>query len=262
MELTGHVNEDLLIAYFCGDLGEERSKKIERHIANCQRCKREFEINKMLFSGLIGMIKGAGGKPDAHALRQALRENLKENRIYYSIIQPPAFVPILLATSYHGLVNVILGDLSHFEFEEKLKNHFPKLWITESFDETEKIRWQFEAYFKRERSDFDCAIDDRLISSDFRKKVLFALQDIPYGHFGTYGELARRIGKPKASRAVGGALGANPLPIVLPCHRVVAGEGKLGGFTGGISLKIKLLDLEGANFSATARQMDLFNPFN
>ena len=92
-------------------------------------------------------------------------------------------------------------------------------------------------------------------------KVLFALLEIPYGHFVTYGELARRIGKPKASRAVGGALGANPLPIVLPCHRVVAGEGKLGGFTGGLDLKIKLLDLEGANFAASARQLDMFNPF-
>lgn len=262
MELTGHVTEDVMISYFCGDLGEERSRKVERHIGNCSRCAREYEINKMLFAGLISMIKGAGGKPDAHALRQALRENLKENRIYYSIIQPPKFVPVLLATSHIGLVNVIFGDLSHFEFEEKLKAHFPNLWITESFDETEKVRRQFETYFKRERSDFDCKIDDRLISSAFRKTVLFALQEIPYGHFVTYGELARRVGKPKASRAVGGALGANPLPIVLPCHRVVAGEGKLGGFTGGLPLKIKLLDLEGANFSATARQMDMFNPFN
>ncbi|MFQ5628290.1 MAG: methylated-DNA--[protein]-cysteine S-methyltransferase [bacterium] len=207
------------------------------------------------------MLSGKQGKPDAHALRLALRENLKKNRIYYSIIYPPSFVPILIACSHRGLVQVMLGDYSRFEFEEKLKKSLPNLWITESFDETEGLRRQFGAYFKKERSDFECEIDDRLISSDFRKNVLFAIKEIPYGHFVTYGELARRLGKPKASRAVGGALGANPLPIVLPCHRVVAGEGKLGGFTGGLDLKIKLLDLEGANFAASARQLNMFNPF-
>lgn len=262
MELTGHVNEDLLISYFCGDLGEERSKKLERHTANCSRCKREFHIHKMLISGLIGMLSGTQGKPDPHALRQALRENLKENRIYYSIVYPPNFVPTLIACSSHGLAKVIMGHLSHYEFEEKLKISFPKLWITESFDETERLRRQFEAYFKRERSEFDFEVDTRLISSDFRKSALLALREIPYGHFVTYGELARRIGNPRATRAVGGALGSNPLPIALPCHRVVAGQGKLGGFTGGLDLKIKLLDLEGANFSNTTRQLDLFNPFN
>jgi O-6-methylguanine DNA methyltransferase len=262
MELTGHVNEDLLISYFCGDLGEERSKKLERHTANCSRCDREFHIHKMLFAGLIGMLSGSKDKPDPHALRLALRENLKENRVYYSILYPPNFVPILIACTSHGLANVIMGNFSHFEFEEKLKRSLPKFWVTDSFDETERFRRQFEAYFKHERSEFDFEIDLRLATSAFRKNVLLALRGIPYGHFVTYGELARRIGNPKATRAVGSALGCNPLPIALPCHRVVAGQGKMGGFTGGLDLKIKLLDLEGANFSASTRQMDLFNPFN
>ncbi len=79
----------------------------------------------------------------------------------------------------------------------------------------------------------------------FRRKVWEVLQTIPYGRVRSYGWVARKIGKPKAARAVGGACGANPVPLLVPCHRVIAGDGSLGGFSGGLGVKKRLLKLEG-----------------
>lgn len=80
----------------------------------------------------------------------------------------------------------------------------------------------------------------------FRQRVLQCASRIPLGATCTYGELARKVDSPSAARAVGGAMGNNPVPIFVPCHRVVAGGGKMGGFSGGLSLKRTLLALEGA----------------
>jgi methylated-DNA-[protein]-cysteine S-methyltransferase len=79
----------------------------------------------------------------------------------------------------------------------------------------------------------------------FRRKVWEILQTIPYGRVRSYGWVARKIGKPQAARAVGGACGANPVPLLVPCHRVIAGDGSLGGFSGGLGVKKRLLKLEG-----------------
>jgi methylated-DNA-[protein]-cysteine S-methyltransferase len=83
-----------------------------------------------------------------------------------------------------------------------------------------------------------------LLGTPFQCLVWHALQDIPYGVTWTYRELAQRLGRPRALRAVGAANAANPVPIVVPCHRVVAAGGKLGGYTGGLDLKRRLLALE------------------
>ncbi len=261
MELTGHVTEDLLIAYFSGELDKDRMLRINHHVQNCPPCGREFRIFKALFAGLLLMLKREGRAMNPSQLRQALRENLKKNQVFYSILHIPEFTSLLVACTNQGLVRVIMGEFTHFEFEEKLKKDFPRQWIVESLEETMGVRQQIEEYFVHKRREFELEIDERLIHSEFQKKVLFLLQEIPYGHFVTYGELARRIGSPKASRAVGMALARNPLPIVLPCHRVVAGKGRLGGFSAGIELKLKLLELENAHYPHSARQMDLFNPF-
>ena len=84
----------------------------------------------------------------------------------------------------------------------------------------------------------------------FRRRVWKALLNIPFGQTRTYGEIATALGSPNSARAVGAACGANPLPIFIPCHRVLAAGGKLGGFSGGLDVKKKLLALEGISFSA------------
>ena len=81
--------------------------------------------------------------------------------------------------------------------------------------------------------------------TDFQGRVWHALQKIPRGATSSYGAIARQIGRPKAVRAVGGACGANPLPVVIPCHRVLAANGRLGGFSGGLDWKRRLLAAEG-----------------
>ena len=101
---------------------------------------------------------------------------------------------------------------------------------------------QLREYFAGERRDFELPL--KLSGTDFQVRVLHALQEIPYGETVTYGEIARRIGHPKAVRAVGAANGRNPLPIVVPCHRVIGSTGDLTGFGGGLDTKEALLRLE------------------
>ena len=101
---------------------------------------------------------------------------------------------------------------------------------------------QLREYFAGERREFDLAV--KLTGTEFQVRVLEALQDIPYGETASYGEIARRIGRPKAVRAVGAANGRNPIPIVVPCHRVIGSTGDLTGFGGGLDTKEALLRLE------------------
>jgi methylated-DNA-[protein]-cysteine S-methyltransferase len=105
-------------------------------------------------------------------------------------------------------------------------------------------RRELDEYFTGRRDRFDLALDWRLMTA-FGRRVLEATAAIPYGAVSTYGAVAARAGSPHGSRAAGNALGANPLPIVLPCHRVVHAGGGLGGYTGGVTRKRTLLGIEG-----------------
>lgn len=106
----------------------------------------------------------------------------------------------------------------------------------------ENARRQLREYFDGRRREFDLPI--KLSGTEFQVSVLEALRKIPYGETVSYGEIARRIGRPKAVRAVGAANGRNPLPIVVPCHRVIGSTGDLTGFGGGLDTKEALLRLE------------------
>lgn len=101
---------------------------------------------------------------------------------------------------------------------------------------------QLEEYFAGRRKSFDLALFPQ--GTPFQKQVWSALQTIPYGETISYKDLAQRIGKPKTVRAVGAANGANPIPIIIPCHRVIGNDGSLTGFGGGLPLKKRLLELE------------------
>ncbi len=103
---------------------------------------------------------------------------------------------------------------------------------------------QLNEYFDGERKTFDIPL--ALNGTKFQQKVWQQLQQIPYGQTITYSELAKRIGDPQKARAVAGANGLNPIPIIIPCHRVIGVDNKLTGYSGGIERKKKLLQLEGA----------------
>ena len=101
---------------------------------------------------------------------------------------------------------------------------------------------QFDEYFSGKRRTFDLPLSTN--GTPFQQKVWKQLQEIPYGQTISYSQLAKAVGNPKACRAVGSANGKNPIPIIIPCHRVIASNGGLGGFACGLDVKIRLLELE------------------
>lgn len=156
--------------------------------------------------------------------------------------------PLLLAATREGLVNVVFHATDAVR-EKALERLASRLGgeVVEAPDSpvlAEAIR-QLKAYFAGERHDFELPLDWTLISG-FNLQVLRELAaGVPYGSVVGYGDLAGRVGQPGAAQAVGMAMGANPLPVVVPCHRVVESDGGIGGFGGGLETKRKLLALEG-----------------
>ncbi|HEV7138991.1 MAG TPA: methylated-DNA--[protein]-cysteine S-methyltransferase [Steroidobacteraceae bacterium] len=136
------------------------------------------------------------------------------------------------------------GSLIHLGFQSGPRPQVPGGdWVADAAPFRAAIG-QLGEYFAGRRQSFDLPLAPR--GTEFQRRVWRALTEIPYGTTISYGELARRIGNPSASRAVGLANGANPVPIVVPCHRVIGANGSLTGFGGGLPIKHKLLALEGS----------------
>lgn len=149
---------------------------------------------------------------------------------------------------------LIAGDeeaVFRIEFPRNGKPSRPKaFWVECSRGTVGEAVRQLREYFAGQREQFELPLAPE--GTEFQRAVWRSLQEIPYGETISYGELAKRIGNPKASRAVGAANGQNPIPIVIPCHRVVGANGKLTGFGGGLPVKEALLALE-------ARQLRTFD---
>jgi methylated-DNA-[protein]-cysteine S-methyltransferase len=147
-------------------------------------------------------------------------------------------------TGYIGVLT-LAGDeagLRHIEFEEK--KHpitIPDEW-KKNATFFAPVKAQLRAYFRRDLKQFDLPLAP--VGTPFQLKVWQALRDIPYGELVSYKTLAEAIGQPNAVRAVGGANGKNPIPIIVPCHRVIGSDGSLTGFGGGLATKQRLIDLE------------------
>jgi methylated-DNA-[protein]-cysteine S-methyltransferase len=153
--------------------------------------------------------------------------------MYYRYMNSPVG-KLLLAANDEGLC--------YISFEKGRHRPLPEPeWIQEDRPFAETVR-QLEDYFSGKLKRFSLKLN--LIATPFQKKVLTVLQGVEYGKTVTYGELAKLAGNPKAGRAVGQANARNPLPIVIPCHRVIGCNGKLTGFGGGMEIKQALLDLE------------------
>jgi len=152
--------------------------------------------------------------------------------------------PVQAAFDVEGSV-IYLGFADH-EFREALLAKVARLGPAARPDAAvvDRLREQLETYAAGERKDFD--ISFRLHGSPFEQRVWAALQGIPFGETRSYGQLATELGDPNLSRAVGRANGANPVSILVPCHRVIGAKGTLTGYAGGLSMKARLLRLEGA----------------
>ena len=151
--------------------------------------------------------------------------------MYYAQMQSPVGTLTLAGEDEDCVDSVSFGDADLPADAELEGNHFAQ------------ARAQLDEYFQGKRQTFDFPM--RLTGNGFRRRVLEALRQVPYGKTVSYGKLAAAVGNEKAARAVGGAVGSNPLAIVVPCHRVLAAGGGIGGFGGGLAVKRALLAIEG-----------------
>lgn len=163
--------------------------------------------------------------------------------VAYAEVGSP-FGPLLVAATRRGLVRLAYPDEDRDEVLSGLASRVSPR-VLESPARLDDVRRRLDAYFESDVRDLNLDVDLSL-TKGFVRKVLRATARIPYGELSTYRLVATRAGSPRASRAAGNALGSNPIPIVVPCHRVVHSSGGLGGYTGGLERKEFLLKLEGA----------------
>ena len=160
----------------------------------------------------------------------------------YFFRTPSPLGPLFLAASAKGLVRL--------EFDGRVQRISPHtVQLQESGETLAPYLEQLNEYFTGERREFTVPLDLR--GTEFQLKCWRALLDIPYGETRSYGDLARAVGHPRAFRAVGMSNNRNPIAIVVPCHRVIAADGSLCGYGGGLDIKRKLLDLEQAKLPAS-----------
>lgn len=169
----------------------------------------------------------------------------------YGFVDSP-FGPLLVAVSERGLARVAYPDRDVDRELQWLAGELSPR-IVESARATDAVRRELGEYFEGRRRRFEVR-PDLSLARGFSRRVLEATAGVPFGTLATYREVAGRAGNPRAYRAAGNALGSNPVPIVVPCHRVVRTGGDLGGYTGGIERKLVLLRLEGVQVPAPGRR--------
>jgi methylated-DNA-[protein]-cysteine S-methyltransferase len=176
-------------------------------------------------------------------VREAIRRS-EEDQVYYASLDDTPVGKLFIAQSHEGIVALEYGE-SESAFVSRLARRVggkPE----RSPEQLKDIANQVMDYLHGKRQSFDLRVDLAGLTP-FQQRVLMAVAGVPRGMVATYAEIARRIDRPNAARAVGQALRRNPIPIVIPCHRVLASDGGLGGYTGrgGLRTKRQLLSLEG-----------------
>jgi methylated-DNA-[protein]-cysteine S-methyltransferase len=235
-----------LVATATGDAESDSAERVHRHLDTCASCRDEFGRYRAVDS----MARGLRSTPPADAVaksRAGLESrlaDLRQRRVAYRIFPSP-LGHILVGRSEHGIAVV-----EYLRAGTSLRAS--RLARVEGIEpvpggpELERLQRDLLDYIGGRRRDLDWTLDWRLARSEFERAVLGATADIPYGAVASYAGIARRIGKPSAVRAVAQALRWNPLPIVVPCHRVIGTSGRLTGYAGNkLGLKQQLLDVEG-----------------
>lgn len=161
--------------------------------------------------------------------------------LHYTSIKSP-IGDLTLVASEKGLFYIFLPVKGHEITETLLRKKLPKIDFLKDDGRLRETVRQLGEYFQGKRKVFSVPVDLR--GTEFQKKVWKALAGVPFGKTESYGDIAKRIRRPKAARAVGAACGANPIPIIIPCHRIIGKGGSLTGFGGGVEMKKKLLKLE------------------
>jgi methylated-DNA-[protein]-cysteine S-methyltransferase len=180
-------------------------------------------------------------------LARAERDGLID--VAYAPVDSP-FGKLLVARTDRGVVRLALPSHrgSRRSEDEVLEDlaRFVSPRVLESPARLDEERRELEDYFEGKRNHFDVPVDWKLTPAGFRSRALHAVARIPYGETRTYGQIAKQAGNERAFRAAGTACGRNPIPLIVPCHRVVQSGGGIGNYGGGPEMKRALLDLEGA----------------
>ena len=191
-----------------------------------------------VFAG--GAVETAPAHLTTRLLSAAEAESLVD--VAYAVVDAP-FGPLVVAATPEGVVRVSFDppDVTAAELSRRIS---PRVLAAPG--RLDDVRRELDEYFAGRRKDFDVPLDWRLVTGPFARRVLTHTASIPFGRTSTYAEVASAAGNPQASRATGNALGANPLCVIVPCHRVLRSGGGLGGYAGGLPTKQLLLDLERA----------------
>lgn len=205
------------------------------------------ESTEIAIGRAIGRAARSGADEGARAVARRFAERAagegKADVAYASVDTPLG--PAALAVTSRGLVKVALPNEELDDVLDGLAADIsPRL--VEAPATLEPIRRELDEYFEGRRRDFDLRLDWQLVAPGFRRRVLSGIERVPYGVMITYGDAAEAAGSPRAQRAAGTALAHNPLPIVVPCHRVIRSGGVLGNYGGGPEMKRWLLRHEGA----------------
>lgn len=172
--------------------------------------------------------------------------------LVYRIVESP-IGKLLVAKTQLGLVRVAFEIEGHDQILDVLASKVGSRVLADT-TQLDGVARQLDEYFEGHRQEFTLDLDLQL-STQFRRQVQLELGHIAYGQTWSYKEMAENIGKPNAVRAVGTACATNPLPIVLPCHRVLRTDGSLGGYLGGLETKVKLLELENPEYGNSSERL-------
>lgn len=162
---------------------------------------------------------------------------------YFEISAPIG--PLVLVSGEQGLCLIEFGTFedNRMKIMDWANRWFGSFELVEDEEALKPVAEQLEEYFRKERTSFDYKLDLR--GTEFQKRVWNALLAVSYGRTASYKDIAEAIGSPKAVRAVGGANNRNPVPVIVPCHRIIGADGQLVGYGGGLDIKVSLLELEG-----------------
>ncbi|MFQ5789673.1 MAG: methylated-DNA--[protein]-cysteine S-methyltransferase [Acidobacteriota bacterium] len=238
--------QEVQLETLLGETSLRERRAVASHARRCESC-RESAARDRLLEAAFAMDKGRGGQGFPAAHRNLLR-SLEDRRAFCCRVDGP-FGPVYVARTVRGLCRIAFCRTER-EFLQKLEKSelLPEFDPARVAREVGQLRDYFSGRCKRFRLPLDLG---RL--SPFQRRVLRAAAAIPFGGLASYSDIARRIGQPEARRAVGGALGKNPVAIVIPCHRVVAADGSIGGYTGGLHIKRELLRIEGVSLQGGGR---------
>ena len=242
---------DAMPARVVGDLADRDVHWLLEHTHDCNYCANELKRYDRL-----GLALTAVGEIDVDSCVPPPLNLPRRDRIWYTRIDSPVGELILAATK-EGLREIEFGsNVPESDFVARQRDRGLEPVRLERIEDAEpevrqnlqRAASQLNEYFGGQRARFDVPLDWGAMAP-FQRAVLEATTSVPFGQLDTYAGIARRIGKPGAARAVGNALGRNPIPVIVPCHRVIRSDATIGGYTGGLGIKHRLLAIEGVTLS-------------